>query len=86
MGKEGDLRVWHIPQVPMKAFYVEVKSIEEAIKILNVLANYDDFEFINKVKPDYSNVQGLERWENGGWIEWEDENYNSILEVIDEAE
>ncbi len=28
--KEGALRVWWIPQVPMKPFYVEVKNIQEA--------------------------------------------------------
>lgn len=29
------LRVWHIPQVPMKAFHVDVETSEEAIKVLN---------------------------------------------------
>ena len=58
--KKGDLRVWHIPQVPMNSFKVEVENVKEAIKILNVLADYDIFQFKNKVKPDYSNASGLE--------------------------
>ena len=32
---EGDLRVWHIPQVPMKAFHVRVKNIREAKLVLD---------------------------------------------------
>jgi hypothetical protein len=72
------LRVYHIPQVPMKAFYVEVATPEEAIKILDVLADYDLFQFENNVKGDYCNAQGLETLEdfegdgNLEWCEWHD--------------
>jgi hypothetical protein len=76
--KEGDLRVWHIPQVPMKAFRVPVASAEEAIKLINVLANYDLFQFENNIKPDYCNVNGLEVFENGEWLEWENEDGSDI--------
>ena len=54
------LRIWHIPQVPMRAFHVEVETLKEAIKILDILANYDLFQFENQVKPDYCNAQGLQ--------------------------
>jgi hypothetical protein len=47
MPKEGDLRVWWIPQVPMQAFYVPVKNIDEAILVLDTLAKYDIFQFEN---------------------------------------
>ena len=75
----GDLRVWHIPQVPMEAFCVPVDSPEEAVKILDVLANYDIFQYQKRVKPDYCNAAGLEVYEAGGsddgtapgWVEWE---------------
>ena len=40
------LRISHFPQVPCKAFHVDVNSIEEALKIMNVLAYYDLFSFI----------------------------------------
>ncbi len=77
--KEKDLRVWHIPQVPGKPFHVSVSSPEEAIKILDVLANYDAFQFKQHIKPDYSNAAGLEVFEAGEWSEW----YNEDGEDID---
>ncbi len=42
--KEGDLRVWWIPQVPMKAFRQPVANVEQAILLLNTLAEYDNFQ------------------------------------------
>lgn len=71
--------VWWIPQIPMKPFEVDVESVREATKILNLLSDYDAFQFENKVKPDYSNTGGLKIWaeDDGdgkpGWIEWYDE-------------
>lgn len=76
--KEGQLRVWHIPQVPMLAFHVYVSSIKEAKLILETLAIYDLFQLEYKIKPDYSNAQGLEVYENGEWCDWEDEEGNDI--------
>jgi len=72
------LRIWHIPQVPGKAFNVAVNTPREAKKILDVLADYDAFQFENKIKPDYSNAAGLEVFENGEWCEWEDAEGNNI--------
>ncbi|HID1832212.1 TPA: hypothetical protein ACXGMM_000834 [Escherichia coli] len=34
------LRVWHIPQVPMKPFIVEVASVEEGVRLMDALADY----------------------------------------------
>lgn len=80
--KEGQLRVWHIPQVPMKTFYyVDVKDVQEAQKILNVLWNYDIFQFENKIKPDYSNASGLEIYEDGEWCEWCNDEGEDISEI-----
>ena len=77
------LRVWHIPQVPGKAFLIEVKTVEEGWKVLNVLADYDEFQFENNIKPDYSNAQGLEMFEDGEWTEWENEYREDIIELMD---
>jgi len=80
--KEGNLRVWHIPQMPCTPFLVTVKTVEEAMLILNTLWDYDTFQFENKIKPDYSNVSGLEVYENGEWCEWhrkDDENIEEIM-------
>ena len=74
------LRVWWIPQVPMKAFTVEISSLEEGVKIMDVLAKYDDFQYKNNIKPDYCNVGGINQWSedcdgegNPGWESWHDE-------------
>jgi hypothetical protein len=83
--KEGQLRVWHIPQVPMAAFRVDVASVEEAKKVLSILADYDIFQFENKVKPDYANASGLETVENGEWREWWSEDGGDIWELIRES-
>lgn len=64
--KPGDLRVWHIPQIPMKAFHVPVESVAEGVKLLDVLADYDLFQYENRIKPDYSNANGIERWDEDG--------------------
>lgn len=82
------LRVWHIPQVPMKAFHVEVETPEEAIKVLDILADYDLFQFENRVKPDYCNAQGLEEWDaqEGEWCEWYSEDGLDIEEYLCEME
>ncbi len=78
--KNGDLRVWWIPQVPMEAFYVYVQSLVEAKKILTVLADYDMFQYKNNVKSDYCNVGGLQIYEKeeGEWLDWESEDGESI--------
>lgn len=64
------LRVWWIPQVPMKAFYVPVENLVEAKLLLDTLANYDLFQYENRVKPDYCNAGGLHVFEDGEWIDW----------------
>ncbi|MEE8308397.1 MAG: hypothetical protein V3R81_14105 [Gammaproteobacteria bacterium] len=70
---EGDLRVWWIPQVPMEPFEVLVSSIAEGRKIIDVLADYDIFQFEKNVKPDYCNTGGLARWECGEWCDVDDD-------------
>jgi hypothetical protein len=75
------LQVWWVPQVPMEnPFVFDVGSVEQGVIIMNVLANYDAFQFENKVKPDYCNAGGIRRWcedSDGdgtpGWEEWFDE-------------
>ena len=80
MNKPGDLRVWWVPQVPGKCFYVPVSSIEEAAKLLVVLADYDLFQYNNRIKPDYCNAGGLQvflddAFEDGpDWCDWYDED------------
>lgn len=74
------LRVWHIPQVPMEPFYVEVDSVDEALKIMRLLAEYDLFQYEHRVKPDYCSTQGLEEFdeEDQEWYEWDSDDYGDI--------
>lgn len=77
------LRVSHFPQVPCKAFEVEVSSLEEAKKISDLLADYDYFQFENRIKPDYSNITVIEEYSPvDGWVSWCDEETG--IEDIDE--
>jgi hypothetical protein len=75
----GMLQVWWVPQLPMQAFSVSVASVEEGVKVLDVLAMYDLFQLQHNVKPDFANTGGLRRWcadSDGegtpGWEEWYD--------------
>ena len=79
---EGDLKVWHIPQVPMKWFEVPVDSPEEAIKILDALAHYDIFQFENNIKPDYCNAQGLLVFDDGEWLEWCNDDGEDVTSML----
>jgi len=68
--KEGDLRVWWIPQVPSKPFEWPVKSLEEAMLLTDALAAYDDFQFANRIKGDYANAGGVQQFGEGEWTDW----------------
>lgn len=83
--KEGALRVWHIPQMPMQAFYFPVASVKEAQLLIDVLAQYDLFQFHHKVKPDYANASGLEVFTDD-WEEWENEEGYTIDELMAEGQ
>jgi phage/plasmid-associated DNA primase len=69
------LRVSHFPQIPCKPFIVEVKTLEEAKKIIDVLADYDLFQYENNIKPDYCNTSVLEEYceEENEWYDWCDD-------------
>jgi len=79
--KEGDLQVWWIPQVPGKPFQVRVQTPAEAKKLLETLAMYDLFQLAERVKGDYANAGGLSVFEDGEWVDWYDEDGQSIDEA-----
>ncbi|ECY6377225.1 superinfection exclusion protein [Salmonella enterica subsp. houtenae] len=89
------LRVWHIPQVPMEPFYIEVSNVEEGVKFMDALAAYDCFQFENKIKPDYCNANGLQMWDEGltedelvemeledRWVDWCNEHFDDPREYL----
>lgn len=74
------MQVWWIPQIPMEAFCVDVGSVAEGVKLMDVLADYDAFQLKHNVKPDYCNIGGLRQWSEDsdgdgtpGWVDWYDE-------------
>ena len=67
------LKVWWIPQMPMKAFEVEVDNLETGVKIMDVLARYDAFQFAENIKPDYCNTGGIVMLEDDEWVDWYDD-------------
>lgn len=79
--KEGDLRVWWIPQVPGDPFYQRVADVNQAILLLKALAAYDAFQIVNNIRPDYSNAGGLEVFKDGEWVQW---CHPDIFDDIDE--
>ena len=78
------LKVWWIPQIPGTSFDVPVASVEEAKKILTVLANYDLFQYENRIKGDYCNAGGLLILDGDEWIDWYDEEGRDISELMEE--
>jgi len=73
--KQNDLRVWWIPQVPGKALHTPVPTLEEAVRVLAILARYDQFQLDNNIKPDYCNTGGVEIYQEKEkeWQSWYDE-------------
>lgn len=80
---EGDLKVWWIPQVPMVAFEVPVSSLAEGAKIVDVLADYDLFQFEHRVKPDFANMGGVGRFEDDEWCDVDEEELEQAVGGVD---
>ena len=78
--KKGDLRVWWISNPPRNPFLYPVKSIEEAKKVIGVLAKYDLYlgDLISAA------ACGVEVFEDVGWGEYYDECERDIVEIIDD--
>lgn len=75
MKNNKKLRVSHYPQLPCNSFIVEVNSLSEAKKVMDMLANYDLFQYENKIKPDYCNTTILEEYneDTQEWLDWCDD-------------
>ena len=83
---ENKLRVWWIPQVPMKSFYVPVNTPEEGKNVMDILAAYDAFQLQNRIKPDYCNMGGLQMYdpETATWKDWYLETNDDYFDDVDE--
>ena len=72
---KSSYKVWHVPQIPMKAFEVPVESAQQGFWLLDVLRDYDLFQYEQKIKLDYANESGLMRWsdEEQEWLDVEED-------------
>lgn len=86
VGGRMKLRVWHIPQVPGKPFYISVNDIREAKKVMDILAAYDLFQLENNIKPDFSNISGVQQWDEqeNKWYDWDIETEDDYFDNVDE--
>lgn len=77
-------RAVYVPQVPMHALTIETKSLEHAAVALESIIQLSIFEFKNRVKPDYSDFAGVERWDEDEqeWESVEDEEWEQIIEQL----
>lgn len=90
--KNKKLRINHVPQLGIdKSFIVEVENLKEAKKIMDLLANYDLFQYENRIKPDYCNMTVLEEFDEleNEWFNWYDEetgidNLDEFLKMVQE--
>lgn len=70
IGIDNQLRVrWTTPLgCSMKRFYVPVKNIQDGLKIIDLLSEYDTFRLKKIVKPDYNYIGVFELYVYGKWI------------------
>lgn len=74
MAARGDLRVYYIPQVPGTPYRHSVPDLATAVIVKTALEQLSLFEYTNRIKPDYSDASGIERYEEDGdgGLDWFD--------------
>ena len=72
MAQNKKYRAWHMPQIPGKRILFDVATPAEGKKIIEALGKYDLFLLDQGLREDYSNVNGIEVFEDGEWTDWED--------------
>lgn len=77
-------RVYHIPQVPMKAIRIQCNSLATAMGLVDTLAQYDLFQLHHRVKPDFCNASGIEYYDHAD-KEWYEFDVRDELEDYREA-
>ena len=79
--KKGDLRVWWISNPPRDPFLYPVKSLEEAKKVMSVLAKYDLY-LGSLISVNACNVEVFEGEE---WCNYYDEEGRGFEDIINDA-
>jgi len=71
---KNDLRIWWVSQSGTEVFdYYDVTSLEEAYRMLNLLAQYDLHLLKVGERKEYENSGGLEIFDGESWIDWNDQ-------------
>jgi len=71
--RNGDLRVWHIQNPPDEPKWHDVKTPEEAVSLIDKLAQQD------LANPRiWGNAISLAVYEDGDWVEWYDDEGDDI--------
>lgn len=82
------LRVWWIPQAGAteNSFYVPVETVEEGKRVMDMLAAYDAYQRQNRIKPDYCNCGGIQRWDEDSqdWEDWHMETEDGYFDDVDD--
>lgn len=91
MPKQGDLRVWWIPNIARgKCLHVSVLSLSEAILLLESFNKYDKFvESVDKnissrSLGDLGRLGGMNFYKDGKWNEWENSDGISLNDLVTE--
>ncbi len=67
---DGDLKFWHIPQIPGEPLELFVSTNEEGVLLIDPFSAYEIFQAENGIKPDFANASGLQIFEEGMWVDW----------------
>lgn len=81
-----NFKVSHYPQIPCNPFEVEFDTIQEALRLKDILADYDMFQYENRIKPDYCNMTAILAYDEKykEWYELDDYEVEDILEGLHE--
>lgn len=74
--KIGQIRVWHEPKISGERFTILAKNPAEAMKFLDIIADYDIFLTDKNIREEYSNNSGFEVWNGSNWIDAECKTFN----------
>jgi len=89
---KNKLRVYHFPQVPCKAFEIEVSDEIEAFKTMRILSEQHLFLYWNNFIPDFSNAMGVQMWDedcdgegNAGWTDYYNEEEGMDFDELENS-
>ncbi len=76
----GTVKVWWIPQVPGDPFEVIVPDTATGKLVADILADYDQFQLDQNIKPDYCNAGGVVTYDaaEDEWFDAEEDDFEPL--------